>query len=222
MNPVSKEEVAAAAQAVRDTGKKPTLQRVREHLGRGSYTTIGEYLKAWKATDTTSEPAMTEPVPTSLDERMQALRSELWTHAVELANGRLAAERQSLEAERTRFEVEMREASELADDLTLKLETAQAHGQDLAKQLAQQGQALEASRQEAVQARHAAELADTRNDETHASLADTKQALSKAQSDAEESRSREAAAREEAARLSGQLQALQTQLDKLMAGKAGR
>ncbi|MFU2071261.1 DNA-binding protein, partial [Bordetella hinzii] len=44
---VQQEDVWAAADALLRAGEQPTIQRVRQHLGRGSPNTVGPHLKAW-------------------------------------------------------------------------------------------------------------------------------------------------------------------------------
>src|SRR3990167_6235798 len=46
---VQPDEVCAAADAVLAQGERPTIERVREHLGRGSPNTVAPMLDAWYA-----------------------------------------------------------------------------------------------------------------------------------------------------------------------------
>ena len=44
---VQMEEVWAAADTVLNLGERPTIERVRQHLGRGSPNTVGPMLDGW-------------------------------------------------------------------------------------------------------------------------------------------------------------------------------
>ena len=57
-------------------------------------------------------------------ERLAELGAEIWTSALELANGRLATEREALEAARLQLEADKLEAAELADQVAADLEVA--------------------------------------------------------------------------------------------------
>jgi len=62
-------EVAKAAQALKDAGKKPTIVGVRELLdSKGSYTTISTYLKRWAEENTLDQslPRLNCPRPSSM------------------------------------------------------------------------------------------------------------------------------------------------------------
>ncbi len=50
---ISYEQVVAAALALEQDAKKPTISNVREQLGKGSSTTISNFLRQWKATKNT-------------------------------------------------------------------------------------------------------------------------------------------------------------------------
>ena len=57
-----KTKIFAACEELQKSGVKPTLERVREALGGGSFSTINPILKEWKEQQTTSEqPALELP-----------------------------------------------------------------------------------------------------------------------------------------------------------------
>ena len=45
---VTYHDIAKAAEAIKAQGQKPTVDRVREHLGTGSKSTIAPLLKRWR------------------------------------------------------------------------------------------------------------------------------------------------------------------------------
>lgn len=72
------------------------------------------------------ETPLREPAPSAVADRLTELGSEIWTSALELANGRLVTEREALEAARLHLEADKAEAAELADQVTAELEVAKA------------------------------------------------------------------------------------------------
>ena len=121
----TKERIFEVADAIDAAGQSPTLAAVRKALGGGSFTTISEAMTEWKARKVAKETPLREPAPTAVADRLAELGSEIWSHALELANGRLATEREALEAARQQLEADKAEAAELADQVTAELETVQ-------------------------------------------------------------------------------------------------
>ncbi|GGZ80154.1 DNA-binding protein [Paraglaciecola sp. Hal342] len=46
---VTYHDIAKAAEAIKTHGQEPTVDRVREHLGTGSKSTIAPLLKRWRS-----------------------------------------------------------------------------------------------------------------------------------------------------------------------------
>lgn len=74
-------DITNAAQAVKERGHEPTVDRVREHLGTGSKSTIGPLLKRWReqngeAVDASGLPGDLVEVVRSLHERLQRAADE--------------------------------------------------------------------------------------------------------------------------------------------------
>lgn len=132
----TKEQIFAAADALFTEGKSTTLAMVRERLGGGSYTDISQAMQLWRANQQTTAP-MREPAPSVIAERLNEFGSELWAMALELANGRLQAEREALEQARQETEAIRKETTSLADQLTFEIETLKIeislHKEDLIK-----------------------------------------------------------------------------------------
>ena len=64
---ISYHEVATVANQLLGEGKNPTIERIRQHIGTGSSTTIARYLREWKAQqDTTQRIALQTTLPESL------------------------------------------------------------------------------------------------------------------------------------------------------------
>ena len=119
-------DIHAAADKIAAQGATPTLAAVRTALGGGSFTTISEAMKEWKASQQASATPIREPAPAAIADRMAAAVSETWAIALEMANDRMRSEREALDLARGEMEKAQAEAAELADQLAADLEGAQA------------------------------------------------------------------------------------------------
>ena len=122
---ITRERIFEVAEAMDAAGQVPTLAAVRKAIGGGSFTTISEAMTEWKTHKAAKETPLREPAPPALAERLTEFGAELWAIALDLANRRLAVERESLDAARVQLEAEKQEAAELADQVTGELETLQ-------------------------------------------------------------------------------------------------
>ena len=85
-----------------------------------------EAMKEWKADHASAAAPLREPAPPAVVERSADLAAELWAACMELANARLAGEREALEVAREEMEASQREAAELADQMAGDIEALQA------------------------------------------------------------------------------------------------
>jgi len=122
---ITKEQIFAAADQLDSIGQNPTLNNIRKALGGGSFTTISDAMSEWKGRKQAKESPFREPAPQALAERITELGMDIWAVALDLANGRLAAEREALDVVRDQLEAEKQEAAELADQVTAELEVLQ-------------------------------------------------------------------------------------------------
>ena len=121
---ITKEQIFAVADDLDAAGQNPTLANVRKQLGAGSFTTISEAMNEWRARKASQAAPIREPAPASITEKLAELGGDLWAVALDMANNRLAAEREALEAVRQETEAARQEAAELADQLTVELDEA--------------------------------------------------------------------------------------------------
>ena len=121
---ITRDQIFAVADEIDAAGQNATLAAVRKALGGGSFTTISEGMTDWKARKAAKETPLREPVPPAVADRLAELGAEVWSAALELANGRLATEREALDAARRQLEADKTEAAELADQVTAELEVA--------------------------------------------------------------------------------------------------
>ena len=145
---ITKDQIFQAADQLTAGGSTATLANVRKALGGGSYTTINEALKEWKARQQASTTPIREPAPAAVAARTEELGADIWAIALELANARLTHEREALEATRAQLETAQQEATELADQLSAELETLQAQHQQATDALQGANSALGQLRQD--------------------------------------------------------------------------
>ena len=121
---VTTKQIFEIADQLDASGQNPTLALVRKELGGGSYTTISQAMNDWRARKAAKETPVREAAPQAIAELLEQAGMEAWGHALQMADGRLAAEREGLEVARQELEVQRREAAELADQLSAELEAA--------------------------------------------------------------------------------------------------
>ena len=197
---IAESDVHATADTILASGQQPTLAAVRAALGGGSFTTISEAMKSWKAARQAAATPMREVAPAAVTERLEALAGDIWGIALGMANDRLAKERETLDAARKEIEAQRQEAAELADQVSADLEAARA-------QIAQQAQALKQAEAQAAQlvaAEAVLKEVQKRADSFAAMLEAEREATKHAQAKAE-------TAIAEAANLAGKLEALSKQ-----------
>jgi chromosome segregation ATPase len=129
---VTQQDVNQAANTLLESGKRPSTIGVHRILSRGSFTTIGNYLKQWER-ENPEEPAVAmvdDDVPEALAGDADQFVGKLWTLAKKLAHEQLASERDDLQQREEEFHEEMKQvvdsandALERADELEERLQT---------------------------------------------------------------------------------------------------
>lgn len=94
---VQYEEVVEAATQLQKQGDNPTIQRIREWLGTGSFTTISEHLRQWREYQRNATPLQqdSQDLPTSLAK----LTQEIWQQACIEADEKLKSYQQQADVE---------------------------------------------------------------------------------------------------------------------------
>lgn len=123
---ITREQIFQAAEALQSQGQSPTLAAVRRNLGGGSFTTISEYMAEWRAQHQAASQPVRESAPSAVAEKLTNLGNEIWGSAMELANARLAAEREALEQHRAEIERRQIEITEMADQMAEEIEGLRA------------------------------------------------------------------------------------------------
>ncbi|WP_284335826.1 DNA-binding protein [Comamonas sp. NoAH] len=174
---VQEADVWAAADALLAQGHKPTIEKVRMHMGRGSPNTVAPMLDAWFSTlgarlglnQQTQE--LRNSVPTEVLEAAQSLWSHALQHAQEVAQQtletreRAAAESETkLEALKSRLQQREEGLQQQRNAMDAALKLAQAQREDLSRrldemqqQLTERDQWLEKQREEILEQRKANE-----------------------------------------------------------------
>ncbi|QQZ30792.1 DNA-binding protein [Thiothrix subterranea] len=77
---LTKDQIQQAADLIALTGESPTLAAVRKAVGGGSYTTINEALKEWKAKQQALITPSREPAPDNITKRLNKPQEKGRTH----------------------------------------------------------------------------------------------------------------------------------------------
>ena len=120
---ISIDDVFSAADRLSESGQQPTLAAVRSALGGGSFTTISEAMKSWRAMQQAAAAPVREAAPAAVMERFHQLGTDVWAVAISMANDRLAKEREVFESAKAEAEQAQKEATEWADQLAAELES---------------------------------------------------------------------------------------------------
>jgi chromosome segregation ATPase len=134
---VQYEDVEEVIQGLLETGDRPTVLNIHAALGRGSYTTIGKYLKAWEESNQSrrgQSESGDQELPSVLASDAMAMFKRMWQQAVK-------AERLALEVERSEL-ARREEQNELKiEGILNRAEQTYQQVEDLQAQLAEtQGQ----------------------------------------------------------------------------------
>ena len=118
---VQQNDVFTAADALIQEGLRPTIERVRQKLGRGSPNTVSPYLDSWFQTlgprlaGVVASPETTTPGPITL------LATKFWETALTEARKELAPKEEALTAERAQLAFKTQEYLARIADLESKL-----------------------------------------------------------------------------------------------------
>lgn len=106
------EDIHAAADKLHEQGITPTQTKVREALGGGSFSTIGEALKTWKQELQEHEQLKRTDMPDTIKDDGLVFVAKLWQLADQIANENLSAEREALAIDKAKKQTEIDDANE--------------------------------------------------------------------------------------------------------------
>ena len=118
------EDVQRAIDTLLKRGEAPSVHKVREVLGTGSFTTISEHLREWR---TQRDENRDQPPPGSMPEALQELAEALWEKAQASANESLAHYRAEAESRVESAQAEAAEARRQAEDAEQRESALAAH-----------------------------------------------------------------------------------------------
>jgi chromosome segregation ATPase len=114
---ITREQIHATAESLAKQGIKPTQTNVREALGGGSFTTIAEALREWRAEQDQTAQLQQIVIPHDITDRTNILIAQLWETAQSLANDRLVKEREALEHKEALINAEIDESNKIIETL---------------------------------------------------------------------------------------------------------
>lgn len=121
---VQYEDVQRAIDDLLARGESPSVQKVREVLGTGSFTTISEHLREWRRR---REENRDVPPPRGMPAALQELAEALWQKAQESANAALAHYREEADGRVEAAETRVAEARRQAEDASQREAALAAH-----------------------------------------------------------------------------------------------
>jgi chromosome segregation ATPase len=123
---ITTEQIFEVANQLVADGQVPTLARVRQNVGGGSFTTISEAMSQWreKRRATVAEAKLFDGAPAAFSQLFKEMGSKVWTQALELANQSLAAKHEQLAVQQRSIEGVRAETEEFAEQLSAELEQA--------------------------------------------------------------------------------------------------
>ena len=225
MRPVefNPESIIEAGQELQAAGRNITGFALRQRVGGGNPTRLKQ---VWDGhinsqTVTKAEPVAVLPVEVAdelaavtkaLNERLANLAVKLNDKAVKGAERRVQEVVRAAGEQREQADRELADASQTVEDLEDKLETAASAAEVLEKRLADSLSSGQAQAVELAQLRERLAFTEQMAKATAEQHAELTSTLAKVQAERDGAGSETATAREDAAQLRGQVQALQTQV----------
>src|SRR5690554_2465992 len=146
------DDVRGAIDVLMARGESPSVQKIREVLGTGSFTTISDHLREWR---TRREENRDVPPPRGMPAALQELAEALWQKAQEGANQALAHYREEADGRVEAAEARVAEARRQAEDASQREAALAAHLTATEQRLEERSTAL--ARCEAERDQHAAQ-----------------------------------------------------------------
>jgi hypothetical protein len=132
---ITYEDVQRAIDTLLQRQEAPSVQKVREVLGTGSFTTISEHLREWRAR---REQRKDLPPSRGMPEPLQKLAEGLWEQAQEAANEGLVHYRQEADGRVDAAQKAAAKAARRAEDAEQRESALSAHLARLDERLSEQ------------------------------------------------------------------------------------
>lgn len=153
---ISQDQVTRAAEAIRDTGVRPTARAIRDQLGSGSMATVLKYLRAWQ--DAQVRPAES---PVALPQALQRSLLDFVAGEVERSRSQLGEDLAAANQANADLILECERNALTIENLTSALETVHGEKAELAGRLGQVEAERDVAHDAAAAERQAAETART-------------------------------------------------------------
>jgi len=120
---LSEEEVHAAAEELKESGIRPSSIEVYKFLGRGSLTTITNFLKTWDQADIQAAtlPALAI-LPDTLKKAAELMIIKVWTESQELAEQEIKSQRDALHQAELKAVEKIAEAEAFSEEQSKQIE----------------------------------------------------------------------------------------------------
>ena len=166
---VTYHDIAKATEAIKTQGQEPTVDRVREHLGTGSKSTIAPLLKRWRSDN--GEAADVSGLPNDLVEVVKSLHERVQ----QMADHRIEQARQEFETLKEELRKELTHADNTMAQLTARQRDLENQTERLSKEKSEQSRSLEDARVSLAKAESQRDEAAARIVELKESVAELKQ-----------------------------------------------
>mgnify|MGYP001995538259 FL=1 len=166
---VTYHDVAKAAEAIKTQGQEPTVDRVREHMGTGSKSTIAPLLKRWRSDN--GEVADIGGLPNDLVEVVKSLHERVQ----QMADHRIEETRQEFEASNKELRKELADSKNTIAQLTARQQDLESQIERQNKEKSALDKSLEDVRISVVKAEAQRDEAIVRTAELKESIAELKQ-----------------------------------------------
>ena len=137
-NGIQYSDVQQAIDTLLARGDTPSVQRIRDVLGTGSFTTISDHFRQWRSE---REQNRDVPPPKGVPEVVVTVAGELWREAQEVANQALLHYREDANRQ-------VKEAQQLAEEAKQQAANAEQRESALAEHLRHMEQRMEALNRE--------------------------------------------------------------------------
>ena len=118
MSRITKEEVLQAANTLNEKGIKPTTNKVREILGKGSFSTIGAWLEEWAPTEQTIDEIPS--IPSELNSAFSLLWSACYKESERLLSSRIEELQNTVDEQARELASSVTVVDGLEDELEVK------------------------------------------------------------------------------------------------------
>jgi chromosome segregation ATPase len=166
---VTYHDIAKAAEVIKSRRQEPTVDRVREHLGTGSKSTIAPLLKRWRSDN--GEAADVSGLPNDLVEVVKSLHERVQ----QMADHRIEQARREFEALNEELRTELTHAKNTIAQLTARQQDLENQAERLSKEKSAQSRSLEDARVSLAKAESQRDEAVTRTNDLKQSVSELKQ-----------------------------------------------